>query len=63
LGVLDGETFTHACHGDWQGNPVGPETPFLIASTSKLFITAIIFQLAAEGRLTLDEPGDKLLSG
>lgn len=63
LGVLDGETFTHACRGDWQGRPVGPETPFLIASTSKLFITAMIFQLAAEGRLTLDDPVTSFFPG
>lgn len=63
LGVLDGETFSHACRGDWQGRPVGPETPFLIASTSKLFITAMIFQLAAEGRLTLDDPVTRFFPG
>lgn len=63
LGVLEGETLTHACSGDWQGRPVGPETPFLIASTSKLFITAMIFQLAAEGRLTLDDPVQRFFPG
>jgi len=63
LGVIEGETFTHACRGDWQGAPVGPETPFLIASTSKLFITAMIFQLVAEGRLTLDTPAAPLFPG
>ncbi|MFN4171984.1 MAG: serine hydrolase domain-containing protein, partial [Pseudorhodobacter sp.] len=56
LAVLDGETFTHASRGDWAGARAGPETPFLIASTSKLLVTAMIFQLAAEGRLTLDDP-------
>lgn len=63
LGVLEGDTLTHACRGDWQGKPVGPETPFLIASTSKLFITAMIFQLAAEGRLTLDDPVQRFFPG
>lgn len=24
LGVLQGDTFTHACSGDWRGAPVGP---------------------------------------
>lgn len=63
LGVLDGDRLIHACRGDWQGKPVGPETPFLIASTSKLFITAMIFQLVAEGRLTLDDPVQRFFSG
>lgn len=52
LGVREGDTFTHACKGEG----VGIESPFLIASTSKLFITAMIFQLVAEQRLTLDDP-------
>lgn len=52
--MLDSEASTHACRGDWAGARAGPETPFLIASTSKLLVTAMIFQLAAEGRLTLD---------
>lgn len=56
LGVMEGGTLTHACRGDWQGRPVGPHTPFLLASTSKLFITAMVFQLVAEGRLALDAP-------
>jgi len=63
LGVIEGETFTHACRGDWQGAPVGPETPFLVASASKLFITAMFFQLVAEGRLTLDTPAAPLFPG
>lgn len=63
LGVLDGKSLTHACCGDWQGNPVGPETPFLIASTSKLFISAMIFQLVAERRLTLADPVTNFFPG
>jgi len=63
LGVIEGETFTHACRGDWQGAPVGPETPFLIASTSKLLITTMIFQLVAEGRLALETPAAPLFPG
>lgn len=63
LGVVQGETFTHACRGDWQGETVGPETPFLIASTSKLFVTAMIFQLVGEGRLTLDDKIQRFFPG
>ncbi|MBX9615170.1 MAG: beta-lactamase family protein [Caulobacteraceae bacterium] len=63
LGVMEGERFIHACRGEWQGGPVGPETPFLIASASKLFITAMVFQLADEGRLTLDDPVRRFFPG
>ncbi|MDP3227081.1 MAG: serine hydrolase domain-containing protein [Acidovorax sp.] len=55
LGVLDAETWTHACRGNWQGQPVGPDTPFLIASTSKLLVTAMLLQLVGEGHLALDD--------
>jgi CubicO group peptidase (beta-lactamase class C family) len=60
---MGGETITHSCRGHWQVAPVGPETPSLIASASKLFIAAMIFQLVAEGRLTLDTPARSLLPG
>ncbi len=63
VGVLEGERFTHACAGDWRDRPVGPDTPFLIASTSKLFITAMIFQLVAEERLGLDDPVARFFPG
>jgi len=63
LGVLQDQTFTHACRGEWQGGPVGPDMPFLIASTSKLFVTAMIFQLVAEGRLRLDDPVQRFFPG
>lgn len=63
LGVLEGNTLTHACRGTWQGAPLGPQTPFLIASTSKLLITAMIFQMVGEGRLTLDDPVTGLFPG
>ncbi|MFN3955743.1 MAG: serine hydrolase domain-containing protein [Pararhodobacter sp.] len=63
LGVMQGDTFTHACRGEWQGEPVGPLTPFLIASTSKLFITAMIFQLVEEQRLMLDDPIQRFFPG
>lgn len=37
------------------GNIVG-KSPYFIASTTKLYISALIFQLCAEGRLRLDDP-------
>jgi len=39
-----------------------PKSPFFIASTTKLYITAIIFQLRAEGRLQLSDPISNYLS-
>ena len=44
----------------WQGaaGDLSPERPFFIASTTKLFTTARILQLRAEGRLALE---DKLI--
>jgi D-alanyl-D-alanine carboxypeptidase len=45
-----------ACCGEWQGAPVNIHTPFLIASTSKMFGTAMILQLVAQGRLGFETP-------
>lgn len=56
LGVMEADTWTHACRGNWQGQPVGPHTPFLIASTSKLLITVMILQLVGQRHLALDDP-------
>lgn len=56
LGVMEAGAWTHAYRGNWQGQPVGPETPFLIASTSKLLVTAMLLQLVGEGHLALDDP-------
>ncbi len=46
----------NAAGGTFDGRPVDVETPFLIASTSKLFGTAMILQLAAEKALLLETP-------
>jgi D-alanyl-D-alanine carboxypeptidase len=45
-----------AASGTWQGSPVDADTPFLLASTSKLFVTAMILRLAGDGALSLDDP-------
>lgn len=45
-----------ASSGTWHGGPVTPSTPFLIASTSKIFATAMILRLAETGQLRLDDP-------
>ena len=63
LGVMEEGRLTHACRGHWQGRPVDAQTPFLIASTSKLFITTMLFQLADEGRLGLDDALERFFPG
>jgi D-alanyl-D-alanine carboxypeptidase len=45
-----------ACQGQWQGRPVTGQTPFFVASTSKLLATAMLLRLQREGRLRLDDP-------
>ncbi|MFM8569945.1 MAG: serine hydrolase domain-containing protein [Candidatus Kapaibacterium sp.] len=54
----------------WTGasGELKPQTPFFIASTTKLFITAVIQQLRAQQKLTLDDRvrshlGDDLVRG
>ena len=57
-----GETIS-AAGGVWNGQPVSADTPFLIASTSKLFVTAMIFRLAGDGAIGLDDPVVKYFPG
>lgn len=45
-----------AAAGFWAGVPVTVDTPYFVASTSKLLATAMILRLRAEGRLSLDDP-------
>ncbi|MFO1132024.1 MAG: serine hydrolase domain-containing protein [Hyphomicrobiales bacterium] len=52
--MRQGETAT-AAGGAWNGEPVTADTPFLIASTSKLLVTAMIFRLADDGLIGLDD--------
>ena len=51
----DGERWS-ACRGEWQGQPVTSQTPFFVASTSKLLATAMLLRLQSEGQLRLDDP-------
>lgn len=53
--MRQGEIST-AAGGVWKGVPVTADTPFLVASTSKLFVTAMIFRLAGDGLIGLDDP-------
>lgn len=52
---LGGERWS-ACGGYWQGRKVTSQTPHFIASTSKLFATAMLLRLQSEGRISLDDP-------
>ncbi len=52
---FDGQRWS-ACAGHWQGGPVTPRTPHFIASTSKLFATAMLLSLQEDRRLSLDDP-------
>ena len=50
------------------GAPMTPETPFFIASVTKLYIATLIFQLHEEGKVDLDAPistylGDQRIAG
>lgn len=38
------------------GRPITPDTPFLLGSIVKQFTAAIVLQLVAEGKLSLDDP-------
>ena len=47
LCVMRGGHILAASGGTWNGAPVTEDTPFLIASTSKLLLTALMFRMAA----------------
>lgn len=53
----DQRTF-EAAHGD-----IGLDTPYFAASTTKLYVTAILLQMVQEGRINLDTPFRRHLSG
>ncbi len=56
LCVMQGGRTVTASSGTWRGACVTADTPFLIASTSKLLVTAMIFRLAGDGLIRLDDP-------
>ncbi len=45
----------------WAWRSPGEPRPYFIASTTKLYVTALILQLRAEGHLGLDEPAARYL--
>ncbi len=42
--------------GRLNGQDIGPDTPYFLASATKLFVTALIMQLVDKGRLELNAP-------
>lgn len=46
---------------DWHWDSPGQHEPYFIASTTKLYATAMILQLRAEGKLDLDRPAAQYL--
>jgi D-alanyl-D-alanine carboxypeptidase len=45
------------------GKPIAPDTVFRIGSITKQFSAAVVLQLAAEGKLSLDDPVSKYFPG
>jgi CubicO group peptidase (beta-lactamase class C family) len=59
LGIVQGDQIVHLKGfglADPSGRPVTPQTPFLIASTSKSFTALAIMQLVEAGKVELDAP-------
>lgn len=56
VGTADGSMAVHAAAGAVAGRPIDERTPFFLASTTKLFASALAFRLADDGRLALDAP-------
>lgn len=48
---------------DRAGTPMGADTPWLIASVTKLYVVAVVLRLHEAGRLRVDEPAVKYLPG
>lgn len=65
VAVIDGEGVeTYVSGEDGDGDAVSPETPFLVGSIAKTFTSKLVLDLAAEGRISLDDPiGKHLPSG
>ena len=63
LCVIQGGEAVTVAGGTWEDGPVTADTPFLIASTSKLLVTAMIFRLAGDGLISLDDPVQDYFAG
>lgn len=65
FGAAYGDSFTWegAAGQAGPGRPMRPETPFLIASITKMFTAAAVWILQARGKLKLDDPITSHLDG
>jgi D-alanyl-D-alanine carboxypeptidase len=63
VSTLDGSFRWRGAGGEARpdGTPMRPETPFFVASVTKLFIATTVLQLVEEGRFTLATPMVELL--
>lgn len=64
--VRDGQRRTYAVAGEAElgtGRPVSHEAGFRAASVTKTFVSTVVLQLVAEGRLSLDDTVEKWLPG
>ncbi|MEV0774914.1 serine hydrolase domain-containing protein [Streptomyces sp. NPDC050428] len=64
--VRDGQRRTYAVAGEAElgtGRPVSHEADFRAASVTKTFVSTVVLQLVAEGRLSLDDTVEKWLPG
>ena len=64
LGIVRGDQVVHLRgfgHADPSGRPVTPQTPFLLASTTKSFTALAVMQLVEAGKVDLDAPVQRYL--
>ena len=64
LGIVHGDRVVHLQgfgHADPAGRPVTPQTPFLLASTTKSLTALAVMQLVEAGKLQLDAPVQRYL--
>lgn len=63
VAVVDGdEVRTYLSGEDGDGEPVSPETPFLVGSVAKTFTSALVLGLVEDGRIRLDDPVNRYLT-
>jgi CubicO group peptidase (beta-lactamase class C family) len=64
LGIVHGDRVVHLRgfgHADSSGRPVTPQTPFLLASTTKSLTALAVMQLVEAGKVDLDAPVQRYL--
>jgi CubicO group peptidase (beta-lactamase class C family) len=64
LGIVHGDQVVHLRSfgdADPSGRPVTPQTPFILASTTKSFTALAVMQLVEAGKLDLDAPVQRYL--